>query len=118
MKQMVDALTAATEEQQPEHSAMDWTWSAGTIMYVAAGAGADEAPRAGPALPETQGPEGSTLPDVSQLSMRNDSAFGRPAPPRGPTTEPADHGSRCPFAIPSPSEEDGCARGEATSVVD
>lgn len=77
LKQKLEELMVVIEELQPEHSAMDWASSAGTILYVPVRVGKEnEAPRASPALPEFQGPEGSTFPDASQYFEKTGSAFG------------------------------------------
>jgi hypothetical protein len=77
LKQKLEELMAVIEELQPEHSAMDWAASAGTIIYVPVRVTKDnEAPRASPAPPEVRGPEESTFPDVSQYFGKTDGAFG------------------------------------------
>jgi hypothetical protein len=77
LKQKLEELTASIEELQPEHSAMDWAASAGTIIYVPVRVTKDnEAPRASPALPEVKGPEGSTFPDASQYLRKPENGLG------------------------------------------
>ena len=77
LKHKIDDLSAVIDELQPEHSAMDWASSAGTVIYVPVRVNKEnEAPTAAPAHPEVQGPEGSTFPDVSPYFRETDNAFG------------------------------------------
>lgn len=77
LQHTIEDLSAVIDELQPEHSAMDWASTAGTVIYVPVRVNQEnEAPRAAPAHPEVQGPEGSTFPDASPSFRGTDNAFG------------------------------------------
>jgi hypothetical protein len=77
LKEKFEELAASVEELQPDHSAMDWAASAGTVIYVPSLATREnEALRASLEPPEVRGPEGTAFPDSSQYSNRADNYFG------------------------------------------